>query len=401
MIVSLRGWFLAWILCSIVAVALLSGGGSAAWAAKYAAIVIDVGTGEVLFARSADAPRYPASLTKMMTLYLAFDALKRGELSLETEIVVSRQAARASPSKLGLKRGERIKVRDVIMTLITKSANDAAVALAEALGGSEPAFARQMTHMAHRLGMRNTTFRNASGLPNRQQRSTARDMSILARALIRDFPRRYPYFSTTAYKYKGMTYRSHNRLLRTYAGTDGIKTGYINASGFNVVASAERNGRRVIAVVLGGKSARSRDAHTRTLLDRAFTRLAAPRPVVKPTPEQVARAEAYDGAPAEMASAGDERRADKATGDNDWGVQVGAFSTIERARTHIHTVSRSAPDLLAGARIAIVAAPRELFRARLVGLSEDQARQACRALRAREMDCLAVPPPAPLGQGDR
>lgn len=409
MIVPRRHRVLGRILGSVMALALLSHSGSAAVAAKYAAIVIDVGSGEVLFARSADAPRYPASLTKMMTLYLAFDAIKRGEVDLATKIVVSKRAASAPSSKLGLRRGERIKVKDVIMTLITKSANDAAIALAEALGGSEPAFAQRMTAMARRLGMRNTTFRNASGLPNRQQHSTARDMSILAQALIRDFPGRYRYFSTRSYEYKGQTYRSHNRLLGTYEGTDGIKTGYINASGFNVVASVERNGRRVIAVVLGGKSARSRDAHARVLLDSAFTRLAAPRPGVRPTPDQVAGIEAGGGTPREIDSAVDETASIEAMApgsegprvDEDWGVQVGAFSTIERAQTHLRTVSRTAPDLLAGARIAIVAAPRALFRARLIGLSEDEARQACRALRAHAMDCLAVPPPAPLGQGDR
>ncbi|MDE0201954.1 MAG: serine hydrolase [Rhodospirillaceae bacterium] len=242
--------------------------------ARYASIVIDADTGEVLRSRSADVRRYPASLTKMMTLYLLFEAIDDGGFSLDSKLKVSKRAAGQSPSKLGLRAGSTIRAEDAIKSLIVKSANDIAVVVAEALGGTEVEFARMMTRKAKELGMSRTTFRNASGLPNRKQRSTARDMAQLARALMRDFPDRYHYFDDQRFSYKGRVHRTPNKLLGRYRGMDGIKTGYIRASGFNLVASAERDGRRVIAVVFGGKTPRSRNAHMANLLDLGFTRIA-------------------------------------------------------------------------------------------------------------------------------
>ncbi len=242
--------------------------------ARYASIVVDAETGEVLRSRNADIRRYPASLTKMMTLYLLFEAIDEGRLNLTSKLKVSQRAAGQPPSKLGLPAGSTIEVEDAIKALVVKSANDIAVVVAEALGGTEVEFARMMTRKAQALGMSRTTFRNASGLPNRKQRSTARDMSFLARALMRDFPHRYHYFDDQRFRYSGRSHRSPNRLLGSYRGMDGIKTGYIRASGFNLVASAERDGRRVIAVVFGGKTARSRNQHMTTLLDLGFTRIA-------------------------------------------------------------------------------------------------------------------------------
>ena len=242
--------------------------------ARYASIVIDAETGEVLRSRSADVRRYPASLTKMMTLYLLFEAIDDGKLNLASKLKVSKRAAGQSPSKLGLRAGSTIRVEDAIKSLIVKSANDIAVVVAEALGGTEVEFARIMTRKAQELGMSRTNFRNASGLPNRKQRSTARDMAQLARALMRDFPDRYHYFDDQRFSYKGRVHRTPNKLLGRYRGMDGIKTGYIRASGFNLVASAERDGRRVIAVVFGGKTPRSRNAHMANLLDLGFTRIA-------------------------------------------------------------------------------------------------------------------------------
>ena len=242
--------------------------------ARYASIVIDAETGEVLRSRNADIRRYPASLTKMMTLYLLFEAVDNGKLSLDSKLKVSKRAAGQSPSKLGLRAGSTIRVEDAIKALVVKSANDIAVVVAEALGGTEVEFARKMTRKAKALGMSRTDFRNASGLPNRKQRSTARDMARLAQALMRDFPHRYHYFDDERFRYRGREHRSPNRLLGRYRGMDGIKTGYIRASGFNLVASAERNGRRVIAVVFGGKTSRSRNAHMSNLLDLGFTRIA-------------------------------------------------------------------------------------------------------------------------------
>ena len=242
--------------------------------ARYASIVIDAETGEVLRSRNADIRRYPASLTKMMTLYLLFEAIDNGKFSLDSKLKVSKRAAGQSPSKLGLRAGSTIRAEDAIKALIVKSANDIAVVVAEALGGTEVEFARKMTRKAKALGMSRTAFRNASGLPNRKQRSTARDMARLAQALMRDFPHRYHYFDDQRFRYKGREHRSPNRLLGRYRGMDGIKTGYIRASGFNLVASAERDGRRVIAVVFGGKTSRSRNAHMANLLDLGFTRIA-------------------------------------------------------------------------------------------------------------------------------
>ena len=244
-----------------------------AQAAKYASIVVDAETGEVLHARHANTRRYPASLVKMMTLYMTFDALERGKLKMNQGLRVSRRAAGMPASKLGLRRGQAIRVKEAILALVTKSANDAAVVLAEAIGKTESQFARMMTKKARQLGMKRTTFRNASGLPNRRQRSTARDMATLARALMNDFPQYYKFFKTKTFKYRGRVYRNHNRLLKTYAGADGIKTGYIRAAGYNLVASSVRDGRRVIAVVFGGKSARSRNRHTAKLLDKGFKQL--------------------------------------------------------------------------------------------------------------------------------
>ncbi|RKK01165.1 D-alanyl-D-alanine carboxypeptidase family protein, partial [Teichococcus wenyumeiae] len=237
---------------------------------RYAAFVMDANTGEEIVSIAADEPRYPASLTKMMTLYMAFDAMARGRLSPNSRIQVSRNAAAQPPSKLGLRAGSTIRARDAILAMVTKSANDAAAALGEHLAGSEAAFGRMMTTQARALGMSGTTFRNASGLPNPQQRTTARDMARLSQALIRDFPDRYAYFSVQSFAYNGQTLRGHNRLLDNYPGADGIKTGFINASGFNLAASAMRDGVRMIAVVFGGASSWERDSHVMALLDRGF-----------------------------------------------------------------------------------------------------------------------------------
>ena len=240
-------------------------------ARKYSSIVIDAATGEVLHQDSADAKVFPASLTKVMTLYMVFDAIERGTLSLRTRLPVSKRAAGQPPSKIKLKAGTTIAVQDAIKALITKSANDVAVVVAEALGRTESNFAKMMTKRARSLGLKRTVFRNASGLPNAAQRTTARDMAKLSLALIRDHPHHYHYFSTQSWRYKGVTYKNHNRMLKTYAGMDGIKTGYIRASGFNLSASAVRGGRRLIAVVTGGRTARSRNAHMARLLDRGFS----------------------------------------------------------------------------------------------------------------------------------
>ncbi|MAP93747.1 MAG: penicillin-binding protein [Ponticaulis sp.] len=237
---------------------------------KYASIVVDVKTSQVLHDRYADAPRYPASITKVMTLYMVFDALDAGQLTLDEELPVSYEAAKAPPSKLGLAPGSTIKVEDAILALVTKSANDVAVVIAERLGGSESRFGALMTVKARALGMENTRFYNASGLPDTRQVTTARDLSTLAVRMMDDHSGYYDYFSTRSFRYGSATYSNHNKLLGSVPGVDGIKTGYTRASGFNLMATAERDGNRIITIVLGGQTGRSRDAHVKDLLEAAF-----------------------------------------------------------------------------------------------------------------------------------
>ncbi|MFT5488097.1 MAG: D-alanyl-D-alanine carboxypeptidase, partial [Alphaproteobacteria bacterium] len=236
--------------------------------ARYAAIVVEAKTGRILHSTNAETKNYPASLTKIMTLFMTFEALKTGKFKLNQKLPVSRVAEGRSPSKLGLRRGETITVDSAIKALVTKSANDVATVLAEGMGGTERKFAVLMTKRARALGMKDTTFKNASGLPNRGQLSTARDMAILARAVLYGHPKMYRHFSRKSFTYKGRTYKTHNRLMARYKGMDGIKTGYIRASGFNLVASARRDGKRVIAVVFGGKTSKTRDRQVARLLDR-------------------------------------------------------------------------------------------------------------------------------------
>ncbi|MBF0109846.1 MAG: D-alanyl-D-alanine carboxypeptidase [Magnetococcales bacterium] len=240
---------------------------------NYADLVMDARTGRILHATSPDALRYPASLTKMMTLYLAFDALKKGKLHLNDLLPVSHTASIQEPSKLGLRPGQQIRVEDALLGLAIKSANDATVVFAEALGGSVEGFARMMTQKARDLGMTRSVFRNPSGLPNPEQVTTARDMAILGYALIYHFPQFYPYFSRDRFSYAGVSHRNHNRLMSRYQGMDGIKTGFIRASGFNLVASTVRGSDRLIAVVFGGRSAVERDNRMAALLDQSFAQL--------------------------------------------------------------------------------------------------------------------------------
>lgn len=238
--------------------------------ASISALVVEQGSGRTISAANADAPRYPASLTKMMTLYLLFDALDRGTVRMSTPLTVSRYAASRPPSKLGLLPGRTIRVREAILALATKSANDVAVAVAEGLAGSEPAFAARMTAKARALGMRRTTFRNASGLHHPQQRTSARDMALLGRALLRDHPQYYGVFATRTFRWSGARYANHNRLMGDYRGMDGIKTGYTQPAGYNLVASASRNGRRLVGVVMGSRSAAVRNGLMASLLDQGF-----------------------------------------------------------------------------------------------------------------------------------
>nr|WP_289852483.1 D-alanyl-D-alanine carboxypeptidase family protein [Mesorhizobium liriopis] len=235
---------------------------------KQAAIVIDGDTGKTLYESDSTEPRYPASLTKMMTAYMLFEAMQANRISPSTRIPVSANAASQPPTKIGFRPGDTITVEDAILALVTKSANDVAVAVGEFLGGSEEKFAEQMTAKARQIGMRNTRFRNASGLPNPEQQTTARDMALLGITLRKRFPQYFHYFSTQSFMLGGTKpVRGHNRLLARVNGADGIKTGYTRASGFNIVTSVNRDGKKLICVVMGGASAKARDDYAASLID--------------------------------------------------------------------------------------------------------------------------------------
>lgn len=262
-----------------IVLGVLCAAAGAASAAPYAALVMDARSGAILHEHDADRRLQPASLTKMMTLYLTFEAVTSGRLSLDQHVKISRRAAAQPASKIGMRVGQRVTIRELIRAASVKSANDAAVALSEVLGGSEAEFARMMTAKAKTLGMMNTRFRNASGLTAKGHYSTARDMALMGRALFYDFPQYYNLFSRISTRTMGKTvYNTNRRLLRSYRGADGIKTGFTNAAGFNLVSSAERNGERVIAVVFGGRSSKSRNARIAELLDLGFRK--APRQAV-------------------------------------------------------------------------------------------------------------------------
>lgn len=263
---------------------------------KYAALVLDKYSGRVLFARNADAPRYPASLTKIMTLYIVFDELAQENIKLNTPWLVSKNAEGQAPSKLGLDAGDTITVEEAILALVTKSANDVAMVVAENIGGTQRKFAQKMTKRARELGMARTTFRNPHGLPDKRQVTTARDMATLAQRVMDDFPQYYAYFSTESFNFRGRIFNNHNNLLGDYEGTNGIKTGYTRASGFNLTASVIRDGKHLVGVVLGGKTPRARDDHMVDILDEAFGRvprrghmsIASAAPIPRMRPQQAA-----------------------------------------------------------------------------------------------------------------
>ncbi|MEK9969605.1 MAG: D-alanyl-D-alanine carboxypeptidase [Ferrovibrio sp.] len=379
-------------------------------AGPYSAIVVDADNGRVLHAQEPDAQRYPASLTKMMTLYMAFDALKDGRLKMDQRLTVSKHAA-AQPYGINLRAGQTITVRDAILASITKSANNAATVLGEAIGGSEKQFAIMMTRRAQQLGMHSTVFQNASGLPNTKQKSTARDMATLGIALIRNHKNYYSYFSTTEFEWQDAVIPNHNHMLARYEGADGIKTGFIAASGFNLVASAKRDGHRIVAVVFGGTSINARDNRMIQLLDTGFEKLengeGRNAPLLAEGPSRrdqgiglIANAEAATPAPtaarvkqikkATQAAAPREASASPA---GEWAVQLGAFKqaasaekVLDRARGKVPTAEPLVD--------AIDAGKMTLYRARLTGLTQTSARQACEQFKREKMICSVISPDA-------
>jgi len=361
---------------------------------KYASIVMDSHSGDIIHAAHADELRYPASLTKMMTLYMVFEALETGELKINQRLRVSKRASKQIPTKLYLKPGSTITVREAILALVTQSANDVATVVAEALGGSEWIFAQQMTQKAGKLGMSKTVFGNASGVPKNQKQTTARDMAILARALYYHYPKYYRYFSTKSFRFRGRHYNNHNRLLGKVPGIDGIKTGFTNAAGRNLVASCVRNGRRIFAVVMGGRSNDTRDQHMIDLLNRAYAQ--APQ-YKRPTPipyQRPAQAQDIPFPPTIIpATLRTQTVIPNKKPPNYWAVQVGAFPKAQTAHAVANRV-RSAMHSLKASRVAINANgnSKKLYLARLIGLSKTQAKAACKALKLRGLDCLAIRP---------
>ncbi|WP_374468188.1 D-alanyl-D-alanine carboxypeptidase [Phenylobacterium sp.] len=384
---------------------------------KYAAIVVDAKTGEVLYAKRADAPRYPASITKVMTLYLTFEALAAGKIRLDDPVVISPRAAAQSPTKLGVPAGQTITVSEAMQALAIKSANDVAVAMAEKLGGTESRFAALMTLRAKELGMTNTHFANASGLPDSRQISTARDIAILSRAVMRDYPQYYRLFSQREMTFRGQTMRNHNGLLHRMPGVDGLKTGFTNASGFNLAVSAVRDNRRLIAVVMGGPTTRARDENAQSLLLTGFDvirrrdlgeKITIAQNLFEPEPSGRVQGSTEQGdqdMKIVLASAAPPPRTSKievvqpksrqteAKSADRWAVQVGAFKARSDAREQIDLIEKRFGKQVAGAKpVTDKAAGR--YRSRFVGLSEREAKTACKAIKAKGMACQVIEPKA-------
>ena len=425
---------------------------------KYAAYVIDAKTGKVLHARNANARRYPASLTKMMTLYLMFEDLDSGKIKKSSRIRMSKYAASRVPSKLGVRAGRSVSVDQAILALVTKSANDVATAVAENLEGSEPAFARRMTRTARRLGMSKTTFKNANGLTHRGQITTAADMAKLGLALREHFPRHYRYFKTRVFKYGKRRMGNHNKLLGRVRGVDGIKTGYTRASGFNLVSSVSHKGRKIVAVVMGGRSGGSRNAQMRRLIARYLPkasrgkakRLIAKRTIRRNSPVAVAtlvlpkrNAPTPKFAPAstdlvvariQTAHANSATRSEdvakverqlvamrkkltptpinrpvrdpaldanvvvastkKAKAPRGWQIQISAAESEAKAQQLLAKARSKTRSVLGSKRTftqPVNANGTTLYRARFVGFrSKKSAYRACRALKRKRFNCIAL-----------
>lgn len=399
-------------------------------------IILDATSGRELSSDQPDGLRHPASLTKLMTIYLTFSALDSGRLSLGDGLPVSINALNAPPTKMGLPPGGTVSVRDATMALVTRSANDAALVLAEALGGDEASFAQMMTSKARQLGMSQTVFRNASGLPNREQVTTARDMARLAFALMRDFPHYYPVFSVQSWPYRGRYLENHNRMLGSYEGADGLKTGYTNASGFNLVMSAMRDNRRLIGVVMGGDSAGQRDRMMAMLMDQGFATAATMRlsgwtnirkppsarytsanfdpsliipestprlatastqplagftaavpPPPAPAPQAEQRVASLAPAPAQGSAP-----AQGGPSIGSWVIQVGSFNDPQAAQLALERAASTLSDLssVTTAVDEVQMTNKTFHRARLTNLSQGQAVDGCKRLEKKKIYCSAI-----------
>ncbi len=395
---------------------------SQSYAASYSAMVVDGNSGKILYSRQGDALRFPASLTKIMTLYLLFDYLEAGKFHPNSKLTVTKYASRQAPSKLGLKPGQTIKVRDAIRALVTKSANDVAVVIAENISGTEKRFAKLMTAKARTIGMRHTVFKNASGLPDKEQVTTARDMITMANNLMNDHPERYAYFKQKYFKYKGKKYRNHNRLLFDYKGTDGIKTGYTRASGFNLLANVRRGDKHLIAVVFGGKTSKRRNAAMKSILNKSLPRAIARAPqkhhavrnIIKVAQSLSFPVRAASNAPLQETIAIQiplrnsvrqnpleilaivpetkfpvQQRKDRGA----FHIQVGAYAKESDAMNRLSAIQRKAGDVIgehAPIAVPLVQPQRQLYRARFAGFTRNKAASACVQLKRRAITCVVM-----------
>ena len=384
---------------------------------KYASIIIEEHSEKILYSRSANQLRHPASMTKVMTLYLIFEEIQKGNLNNNSRIVFSKRASGQPPSKLGIKQGHSISLREAMLALVTKSANDVATAVAEKIAGTEINFSKRMTKKAKSLGMNNTRFMNASGLYNKYQKSTALDMAKLGIAIKRDFPLRYKIFNTKSFNWNGREYKNHNNLLKSYSGTDGIKTGYIGASGFNLMASVERNGVRLIGVVFGGKSGKRRDLHLMGLFTNAFKRAAPPKLILVSTPlskPNFIKVKAPSSKPKVFISAvkhletpipkpiylAINNLSKKITKIKNWGIQVGTYSKKVSAHQIAIKARRIAPELLKmlpAQLTPIYINDNMAWRVRFNSLDENSARTTCSKLLSKNISCIPVPSEQLLG----
>ncbi len=377
---------------------------------KSATMVVDAETGEVLQASNVDTQIYPASLTKMMTLYLLFDDLESGKIHMSDRVPVSDNAEEQAPSSLGLESGQTLSVEEAMFGMIVKSANDAAMAAGEFLGGgSETACAERMTRKARELGMTHTVFRNPNGLPNLEQHTTARDMATLARALMHNHAKEYHYFSTREFTFNGQVIHGHNHLLEWYKGADGLKTGFINASGFNIVTSAKRDDRRLIAVVMGWPTWQSRDHQVAKLLNAGFARAPdsagvemASLPVQEEADEPAVSTRAVMKAMAKSKAKPKTQvaalRQDNSVGDTDddeeWAVQVGSYGqqakALQIAQAALVKFGKYGEDGEAKAVLTSKRGSKPTYASRVVGLSKEDAQGACRISKKHHQPCRAL-----------
>ena len=328
-----------------------------------AAIVIDYDTNKTLIEVNADTLNYPASLTKIMTLYIVFDYIKNEKISWETKMKVSKIAASRSPSKLYLEPGSTIAVKDAVMALIIKSANDVATVISEHISGSEKHFAKLMTNYAKNLGMHNTTFKNASGLPNRSQLTTVRDISILSHSLIKNFPNEYKLFSKEKFIWNGKTYKTHNKLMKTYKGADGIKTGYIYDAGFQLAFSAKRKDRRLIGVVFGGDSSKQRNKTVQLLMNKGFEK----------TKINIAK------------------KNEKKEFFGDYQIVVGTFKYKKNAEKHLKLIKKKYPKTTSNktALVSFIKSNgKQLYESRFRYFTKKNAQIACSRLKKYKRDCF-------------